>query len=148
MIKLTWDDLITRQSPTDATRLYKDWEWLISGRFRPVAWSKFGDTFIERETGEVQLLDVVQGVISQIASSIDEFYDLLNIQENQEDWLLSYLVWELHTGGLVPAAGQCYALKIHPTLGGKLEVQNIITMDMPAWIAVSGQLHQQAARNE
>lgn len=146
MRKLTWDDLLIEKSKHDPARLLEDWRWLLEGTFRPIAWSKFGDCFLENASGAVQLLDVLGGELREVATSRDRFHELVNVQENQEEWLLSRLVFELHERGIIPGEGECYALKIHPALGGKIEADNVIILSMLVWSSISGQLYQQLDR--
>jgi T6SS immunity protein Tdi1, C-terminal len=143
MTKLTWDDLLTENPATDVATLFDDWQWLLKDEFRPLAWSKFGDCFLERRDGSVEMLDVVDGTVRKLAASRDEFYSLINMQENQEEWLMSLLVFDLHERELVPKPGECYAFTIHPLLGGKLVADNVMVMSLRVWCSMSGQLHQQ-----
>ena len=142
-IKLTWDDLLIEDPSLDDGRLLEDWEWLLSGQFRVVAGSKFGDWFVERPAGTVEMLDMVEGSLSEIASSRAEFQTLINTREKQELWLLSELVLTLHEKGLVPGAGQCYAFEVPPCLGGKVDSENVEVMDLVVWVSICGQLHRQ-----
>ena len=141
--KLTWDDLLIEKPKHDPERLLEEWRWLLDGTFQPIVWSKFGDCFIERESGAVELLDIVGGSVRKVADSPDHFQKLVNERANQGEWLLSHLIWELHQRGTIPKEGECYALKIHPALGGKLELDNIIVMSHLIWSSMSGQLYRQ-----
>ncbi len=142
-IKLTWADLLIEDATLDHEVLLGDWQWLLNGRFRVIAGSKFGDWFIARPDGRVELLDAMDGTLRVVAPSYQEFQRLLNTQAKQEEWLLSLLVLSLHEAGVVPGPGQCYSFRIPPALGGKATSDNVEVMDLLVWVSICGQLHQQ-----
>jgi hypothetical protein len=142
-IKLTWNDLLIEDTSLNHLELMEDWRWLLQGQFRVVAGSMFGDWFVERPEGPVEMVDAMEGSLRQLASSASEFHRLINTRENQEEWLLSELVATLHEKGLIPGARQCYAFKVPPVLGGKAESDNVHVMDLAVWVSICGQLHRQ-----
>jgi hypothetical protein len=143
VIKLDWADLLIEDSALDHKALLEDWRWLLHGPFRVIAGSKFGDWFVQRPDGRVEILDAIEGSIREVAPSHQEFQRLINRRENQEEWLLSALVVSLHEKGLVPGPGQCYGFKMPPVLGGEATSDNVEVMDLKVWVSISAQLHQQ-----
>lgn len=141
--QLGWADLMIEDPDLDPEALLRDWRWLLKGRFRLVAGSKFGDWFVERPDGSVEFLDAIEGTVRGLASSPREFRNLINTTEEQEEWLLSPLVLTLHEKGLVPGSGQCYGFKIPPILGGKVESDNVEVMNLAVWVSLCGQIHRQ-----
>jgi hypothetical protein len=127
----------------DHHALLEDWSWLLKKPFRVIAGTKFGDWFIERPEGAVEILDALDGSLRQVASSSAEFQRLLNTKEKQEEWLLSLLVLTLHEKGVVPGPGQCYTFKVPPVLGGKAESDNVEVSNLKAWVSFCAQLHEQ-----
>jgi hypothetical protein len=142
-IKLTWDDLLIEDPSLGYERLLEDWSWLLKGAFRVLAASKFGDWFVERPSGPVEMLDAMEGNLREVAPSRAEFQRLINTYEKQEEWLLSELVLALHEKGVVPAAGQCYAFKVPPILAGQVDSESVEVMDLAVWVSICGQLHRQ-----
>ena len=141
-IKLGWSDLLI-EDVRGVHALLGDWSWLISGPFAVVAGTKFGDWFLERPDGSTHLLDAIEGELRQVASSAQEFRELINTPPMQEEWLLSELVLTLHEQGLIPRAHECYAFTRPLILGGKAVSSNVQLMDLAVWVSLCGQLHQQ-----
>jgi hypothetical protein len=142
-VKLTWDDLLIPAAELDAEILTHGWSWLVKGRIRPVAASKFGDWFLERPNGTIEMLDAIEGTLEKVAANYSEFQRLVNTQEKQEEWLLSELVLTLHQKNVVPARGECYSFKLPLVLGGKAESDNVELCDFRLWVSICGQIHDQ-----
>lgn len=139
-IKLGWPDLIIEGIGPEEAKLWIDpWSWLVSGRFYPIFLSKFGDWFFRRPDGATEMLDVLEGTLTKIASSHEEFQACVNTQEWQEQKLLSLLIYQLHEDGKIPGPGQCYAVAPHPRMGGKIERKFIMVMDIPVWQSLCAQ---------
>ena len=52
-------------------------------------------------------------------------------------------IFERTVKGLNIGMNQCYAFKIAPILGGKIEVDNVEVMDLSVWLHMIGQVHFQ-----
>ena len=142
-MKLTWADLIIDFTNLNVLHLYESWNWLLDGKFRPIMMSTFGDLFYQKEDGKIYYLDTIEGHESCIADSEKGFVDFINVVENQENYLLSFLVFELKDKGLNITENQCYGFKIAPILGGKIEFENVEVMDLAVWLHIIGQIHFQ-----
>jgi len=142
--RLTWDDLLIEGSELEPDILAHGWSWLVKGRFRAIAASKFGDWFLERPDGTVEMLDAIEGTLEQVASSYAEFQQLINTPEKQELWLLSELVFTLHEKSIIPTSGECYSFKLPLVLGGKAESDNVEVCSFRLWVSLSGQIHEQS----
>jgi len=142
-IKLTWDDLLIEPPELESDALAHGWAWLVQGEFRAIAASKFGDWFLERSSGMIQMLDAIQGSLEQVASSYSEFQALINTRQKQEEWLLSELVLTLHEKNVIPARGECYSFKLPLVLGGKAESDNVEVCSFRLWVSLCGQIHEQ-----
>jgi len=59
------------------------------GEIRPIGACVFGDLFFERRSGEVIKLDVLDGGVYPVATSFQQFSELMNSSEWQEHHLLS-----------------------------------------------------------
>ncbi|MEZ5329689.1 MAG: hypothetical protein R3F19_31970 [Verrucomicrobiales bacterium] len=87
--KLTWDDLLIQPVDSElAARCLKEWDFILDGRFAPVSMSKFGDWFLRRPDGSTDELSVIEGTLTKIADSPDDFVNLVNRQDWQEEHLL------------------------------------------------------------
>lgn len=91
------------------------------------------------------MLDTIEGTLEQVGSSYAEFHELINAQENQEKWLLSELVSTLHAKNIIPGRGECYLFKLPLVLGANADWQNAEVCDFRPWVAICGQIHEQAA---
>jgi len=141
--KPSWNDLLIDDSTLDFSKLLQDWRWLLDGSFRVVVGSKFGDWFVERPGGTVEMLDMQNGQLREVAASRDEFYQLIRTREKQEEWLRSGLVTSLHEKGIVPEPGQCYAFSVPPILGGTVDPESVELMDLGVWVSFCGQIQEQ-----
>jgi Domain of unknown function (DUF1851) len=142
-LKPTWADLLIDDSSLDFSRLLRDWRWLLVGSFRVVVGSKFGDWFVERPGGAVEMLDMRSGKLNQVAASRGEFYELIRTREKQEEWLLSDLVMRLKEKGIVLGPGQCYAFSVPPIFGGTVDPDSVEVMDLAVWVSFCGQIQEQ-----
>jgi hypothetical protein len=141
--RLTWSDLLIEDATITDHRLFEDWAWLVHAPFRPIAATKFGDLFIERPDGRVEMLDAQEGTLRELAASIADFRQLINTEPKQTEWLLSLLVLTLHEKGVVAGAGEGYAFKTPLVLGGKAVSENVMVSDLVVLVSLAGQLHRQ-----
>lgn len=140
-VKLTWDDLIIQDiDPDDVFEYLKPWAYLVQGEYAPVFMSMFGDWFLRRRDGSTDELSVLEGTCNRLASTPEEFLSIVNTPEWQEVHLLSYQVWQLHRRGLIPKAGQCYALTPHPALTGKIDIDRAMVVDICVWQSICAQI--------
>jgi len=140
-LQLNWQDLITENIPTElAKQSLAEWSWLVGGQCAPLFLSKFGDWFLRRPDGSTQLLDVLEGNLSTIAATPDEFQALVNNREWQEERLLSQLIYNLHAKGVIPEAGQCYGFAPHPALSGRIDSNDVILIDVRVWQSICSQV--------
>ena len=73
----------------------KDWPQLLSGWGRDIPESftlwlvnRFGDAFLVVDDGSVHMLDAGGGQVSRIADSRDHFAELLDRDDNANNWLM------------------------------------------------------------
>lgn len=155
---MTIDDLTVNFSHLDKLTLLSDWQWLIdSSKSRLTRWisspSKLpilittgGNAFLQDVKAEtIHLLDTVEGTVTQVSSSPQEFRGQLAVYEFVERYLSVEMVVALRQAGLHLQPTQIYSFKVPPVLGGKLEVSNLEVADIAVHFSVSGQVHQQVA---
>lgn len=139
-IKLTWDDLLIQNiSEEEASEWMAEWPTLVAGPFYPVFMSRFGDWFVRRPDGTTELLDVLEGALTKVADSPEEFDEMVNDVQWQEERLLSLLVYQLHGDGLIPGGRQCYGFAPHPSLSEQIDREHVMIFDVAVWQAICAQ---------
>jgi hypothetical protein len=147
MTKLTWADLIIEDiSPEQFRDWMAPWNGLVVGRIAPAFMTKFGLWFLRRPEGNVEMLDVLNGTVSRVNDTFDDFVRDINERGWQEANLFSDLVLQLHNVGKIPGPNQCFALAPHPALGGPnpmngdiINPQLVMVMDIPVWQSICAQ---------
>lgn len=129
----------------DTDHLLHDWRWLVSDQYTPIQMSKFGWWFFSDPIGRVFMLDLIEGELQRIASSVAEFNEKKKTEGFQSEWFLAGFVFRCHGEGLLLGPDQCYMWKIPPLLGGKFEFENIAVALLVVCQTLMGQLFQQAA---
>lgn len=138
MAQLEWTDLFVDAWDLDL-RIVEPWRGLIHGPIHPIGMSMFGDVYFARTDGRVCRIDVLEGGVVPIAGSSDEFCQLMNTPAWAGDALLVDGVALLHSRGIVPAAGECYAFAPHPVFTGSINWDHVMTMSAVAWHSICAQ---------
>jgi hypothetical protein len=140
---MNWERLIIKTESLDCVHLLADWSWLVPPTYHPVMMTVFGDWFLVDEENSIWFLDLVSGKLSKVARSKDELINLLDKEENRQNWLMEDLAYLCFESGLSIERGQCLGFMISPVLGGKLELPNIEVVNLGAYQAITAQMHQQ-----
>lgn len=144
---LTLDDLTVSISHLDRTALLRDWRWLIGPKKLPVLVSALGNAFVlEPDDGTVHVLDVGPGVLTQVASSTDEFRKRLRDKDFVIEHFAPIIVVRMRERGLALQPGQLYGFRKAPALGGEYSADNLEPTDIDVHFALTGQV-QERARN-
>jgi hypothetical protein len=131
---LTWADLLIEDVDHErASSWLDDWSWLVTGPFTPVCLSRFGDWFLRRPDGRLEMLDVLAGTLSTVARSTREFEDRVNDPGWRDEYLFASLIRELHARDKVPGPDECYAIVPHPEFGGRYEPDCVLIVDLGLW---------------
>jgi hypothetical protein len=130
----------------DLTDLLAEWKWLVPGDYTPIQMTKFGDCFFVNSAGQVFLLDLIEGNLTQVASSVAEYNHLKDTPDKHAEWFLDGFVFRCDSEGLLLGEGECYAWKVHPIVGGKFEFANIQTFSLNVYQSLLGQLFRQLKR--
>lgn len=125
------------------SNLLDDWAWLLQKNYSPILVTAFGDMFLRDENGRVDFLDLISGKLTQVADSVEEMQQLINVRENQVEWLMIEVFAALQTQGVYFGEGQCYSFIQPPVLGGQLEPDNIEVTDIYTHVSLAGQIHRQ-----
>ena len=101
-----------------------------------------GDVFFSAKDGSVYWLDTGQGLLTQIASSQEQFLAEMR-KDGGAEWLLSPVIDRLLDSGLQLDHDQCFAFKVLPILGGTYTPENMVPMSAAGWYGFSGYAHHQ-----
>jgi hypothetical protein len=133
-LAIAWTDLTLRPDAAVIDALREHWAWMLG--------SVIGDVFVEMASGDVWWLSTATGSLEQVATSKDQFIDLLNTEQINE-WFLPGLVEALRDHGKVLASGQIYSFKVFPVFAeGAFSVENMHVVTAEGHFAVSGGLHE------
>lgn len=119
------------------------WQWLGLGSLLPIAVASFGDVFFLAGDGAIVQLDWLEGRLTTVAHSLEEFERSLDSEDVRDNLLLMGLVLGARGCGLMLATRECYDFKIPPILGGAMEVDNVEMLSFAAKLNIAGQIHQQ-----
>jgi len=136
------NDYLIDQKSQDWSKLLSTWHWLLPRQI--IVWmvNRFGDVFIVRDDGTVQMLDIGIGTLKQVAATRDDFGCKIDEPGQAEDWLMIPLVDQLVASGQILGAGQCYSYRQLPVLGGDYTTDNVVIKDMAAHYAAFGPIHE------
>ena len=119
-------------SAIDAPAVLSMWSALlprmhVAGRFL------FGDLFVARESGEVDMLDLVAGELKQVAVCVEEFDWDRTRRERREELLMQSLADAALSAGITPGAAECLAFRTPPMFGGQLRPDNLVPWNFVAY---------------
>ena len=134
---------MTAASHFDTKALGHEWRWLVPESDTPLFLSIFGDWVFGHPNGSMWALSVLEGTYEKIARDAAEY----NALKNPFEWLDATFIagWQEIAArhGLEPSESECLGWKVHPIIGGKLEVQNLAIFSMAVYQSIMGQLHRQ-----
>ena len=134
------NDYLIDQSEIDWKEMLSDWLWLLPKQFTPWLVNRFGDIFLFYPEGTVHLFDTGVGRIIKVAENRDHFCELIDEENNANEWLMIPLIDSLAEAGKKLKKNQCYSFIIYPGLGGKYEPENIAICDLSVHYSVAGQI--------
>jgi len=137
-------DLAIPLDGLDTARLLADWRWLVPEDFHPIHLSKFGHWFFASPDGRIHHLNIIEGSLLQVAKSRGQFEAMKEDDQIRNDWLQASLVLQCDAKGLLLKPSECYGWRVHPMVGGKIELENIqvfslndyqtlIAQSLPQW---------------
>ncbi|MES1196415.1 MAG: DUF1851 domain-containing protein, partial [Steroidobacter sp.] len=110
----------------------KDWHTLLNRWTPPLPndftlWlvNRLGELFIVTGDESVHLLEFGTGSLHTLASSREQFAQLLDSGNNAESWLRISLIDGCRRAGKYLQPDECYGFKVPPILQGKYEVDNL-----------------------
>jgi hypothetical protein len=120
------------------------WPELASKRTRPLLVSAFGDIYVESSTGEVWVAQPLELTCEQVASSVDALQKLFSSAKWAQERLLTEVVLLAKERGKVRPESQVFAVAPHPSLGGRIRVENLVAMELQVWHHICSQLRAHA----
>jgi hypothetical protein len=140
VLKLT--DYTLDVDGVDWPGLLSGWAWLVPHEFTVWFVNRFGDIFMTFEDGSVGMMDVGSGALKNLAGSRDQFADLIDDDDNANDWLMIPLVDKLVGAGVKLAKGECYSYIQLPVLGGDYSVANTRVVSLEQHYKAFGPIHE------
>jgi hypothetical protein len=113
-------------SAIDASAVLSVWSGLLPTGCKLLGASLFGDLFVARESGEVDMLDLVAGELKQVAVCVEEFDWDRTQPKRREELLMQSLADAALSAGLKPGAAECLAFRTPPMLGGQFQPDNLV----------------------
>lgn len=142
-MRITWNELTVSLNGVDLDELLSEWRWLIDESYEPVVITALGDLFLRHDDGRIFWLDSGWGQLTEVASSADEFKQLMGQPDNANEWFIPQLVGDILTAGQQLGPGQCFTYKQPPVLGGVIEPDNFEPSDLQVHFGILGQIHRQ-----
>jgi len=138
-------DYLIDQEGLDWEAMVADWVPPFPEQFTVWLVNRFGDIFAVYEDGSVNWLATDTGKVTRVASSEDEFLELLDVDENANDWLMIEIVDDLVEAGKILVPGQCYGYKVPPILGGAYALENVEPTDLSVNYTFLSQIYRQTS---
>ncbi len=136
-------DYLLEHSEVDWAAVLAPWRFLLPSNLTVWLVNRFGDLFIVLDDHSVRMLDVGGGTLERVADSRDHFYDLLDLDDNANQWLMIPLVDKLVGAGKCLKPGYCYGYLISPVLGGDYTVANTTVIPIHEHYGLNASLHEQ-----
>ncbi|WP_410210988.1 T6SS immunity protein Tdi1 domain-containing protein [Aquirhabdus sp.] len=142
-MSIKWSDLHFKPNDETIQQIVSSWAWLLPESFTPILFSIMGDMFFQSDSSEVLWLNTGTGEITPVANSVDHFNELLN-SEIADEWLMPYLVEQLHEARKIPNEDQCYTYVTLPVFAeGKYTIENLNAVPAREHFAITGHILKQ-----
>jgi hypothetical protein len=120
-------------SAIDGPAVLSVWSAMLPALCKLLGASLFGDLFVARESGEVDMLDLVSGELKQVAVCVEEFEWDMTQRERREELLMQSLAEAALSAGFKPENGECLAFRTPPMLNGQLSPNNLVRWNFVAY---------------
>ncbi len=142
---LTRDDFFINIDFAEISDAYDSFKWLdasISSK-NVLLITAFGDLIFSNISGQIQMLDLIEGSVIDLADDVNQFQQLFTTKKFQTEIFLSDLLITLKEQNETRGPKEVYSFKVPMILGGKAESENVVIMDLKVWIHLIGQIHEQ-----
>ena len=116
------------------------WPELTGRRIRPLLVTAFGDIYVETDTGEVLVAKPIELECARVCDSVEELQKLFSNPTWAEEQLVTNLALLAKERGITRQQQQVFAFAPHPSLTGKLRIENVMPMDLNIWHHICSQL--------
>jgi hypothetical protein len=138
---MTLNDITINIQNFDRESLLSDWSWLIGENKLPVLATAMGDVFVQDvNSSVVSFLCTAQGILTDIASSGEEFQNLLAQKEFILEYIPVQVIGELRASGNNLEPNKVYSFKKPPVLGGEFSLDNLEQTDFCVHLSFAGQI--------
>lgn len=137
---LSLDQLTKDITNIDIEDILSCWQWRVTDMKAVVTISCLGDIFLLGHDDNIYWLQTDTGDLTKIANSLEQYHQLLNEEENIDNWFLPLLVGKLKAAGKTLKENEVYSYKKLPVIGGEYSVDNIDPTDMSVHFSFSGQI--------
>lgn len=139
---LEFKDLFAPVTDLGKVTQLDDWNWLIKEKFSPIFLTAFGD-FIYQTNQGIYFLDTYGGNVTKIADDKASLKQMLNDDDNVDNWFMPSLRLEMHQANINLKPDQVYSPNRPTVLGGKFSVDNFTPKNWEVHYSISGQILQQ-----
>ena len=129
-MKLMLKDLTKKLEKIDKVDVLSCWQWSIPFIKDIVIISRLGDLFVVGNDDSIYWIAIDTGNITKIANNLRQFEQLLNEENNIDNWFLPQLVEKLMMAGKILKETEVYSYKNPPVLGGDYSIDNIEPTDI------------------
>ena len=137
------DDYLIAQEGIDWSSVLAAWSWRLPPRFTLWMVNRFAELVIVFEDGSVQMLHTDTAMLARLADSREHFCQVVDENDNGNDWLMIPLVDDLVAAGLTLGPGQCYCFKVPPALGGAYGVGNVAVISLCEHLSFLASFYEQ-----
>jgi len=139
---LPWSALVCEPDQDAIAEIGNAWAWRLKGPFRPVLFTALGDMFFARDTGDIWWLNTGTADLTRVASSVEEFNQLIGTSIADE-WFLPLLIEQLRLVGKLLEPGECYSYVILPIFSeGRYEPDNLNPVAAREHFSLTGGMHK------
>lgn len=142
-MRITWNELTLNPDGIAFHELLNEWRWLVPETMVPVVVSALGDLFLCDYDNSIHWLDTGAGKLTRVATSPDQFKQLMVQPENANEWFQPTLIGDLIESGQRLDQGQCFSWDLPPGLGGEFAISNLRPTDLRIHFSMFGQLFRQ-----
>ena len=143
MAEPNWTQLLIPLTEIDVPHVLGHWAWLVDRPVKPLMLNRFGDWFLELPGGGVFRLDILEGTLDQLCSTVDEFHERRVQDDALLDWFQDGMVYAVYESGLVPGRGQGFGYRAPPIIGGSMDRPNVTIVEVAGWQLFMSKLHEQ-----
>jgi Domain of unknown function (DUF1851) len=129
-------------SPDTLSNALDGWRWLDIADKAPVLVTAFGDVFFEGKDG-IWFLDTLDRKLKRVCDTRDDLHQLLRTEHGEDHYLFAPFVQRAEAEGHALGPDECYDFKVHPVVGGAVDMSNVEKRSFLVSLHLRGQLHEQ-----